>query len=600
MELFDEVDHLECKHGLNKHSYGPDNNSRNNKARDINTDDCQHHSGRDKAERLKQLSILGLTFLQNEDIHSASIKFKEMLSLKPNHAIALYGLGIVAYRQHDYENASELLGAALNSNITKKYIQSALFHYGCSLQAMKRNKDAIASYNMFLKLNPVNVACLNNLGLAYGSIELHNEAIKCYKKIIALAPNDSEAHTNLGNVFNTLKRVADAIACFKKAIAIQPNYISAYINLGLSYIALGKFDKAMTCCKRIMAIDPDCGSAYRMYVSCKLITTDDAELVARMEELSAREDLSQENRVEVLFALGKCKDDLKSYDEAFSIFSNANQLERHKHRFSQQECEDGIAALISVYSEEFLSDKRFSGVASDTTPIFIIGMPRTGTTLVEQILSSHPSVSSVGESVFWKQQICKMPYDDIAAIKPADINSIANRYLTHLRSYSNKSKHIIDKMPGNFLNLGLIHLCFPSARIIHCQRNPLDSCLSMYFHKFVGSNSYTYDFNDMVFFYEQYQKLMTHWKNVIPNKILEVQYEKVVANLGTETEIMLDFLDLEWDDKCLNYFQNDQAIFTASSWQVKQPIYTSSVGRWENYQKHIGQLERLHDPKYFQ
>ncbi|MCP4040650.1 MAG: sulfotransferase, partial [Gammaproteobacteria bacterium] len=327
---------------------------------------------------------------------------------------------------------------------------------------------------------------------------------------------------------------------------------------------------------------------------------------AVIEKLLEQQGLAEEDLMHLHFALGKIYDDRESYAKAFEHYRLANGLMRKTFSFDLGIYANDIERLIGQYSLDFFRDNAQLGNSADL-PLFILGMPRSGTTLVEQIVSSHPRIHGAGELAFFtnlEQTIAgritpSTSYPECMADLDEQVaGDIAGEYLMKLRSYSTEARYVTDKMPGNYIQLGLIKLFFPRARIIHCHRNPLDTCLSIYFQHFAKPNSYSYDLRELGKYYSLYEKLMAHWRTLFSGQMLEVEYEELVMNQEKISRRLIDFLGLEWSGRCLSFHENARPVKTASNVQVRQPMYTRSMGRWKNYAEFLGLLmEELDWPR---
>ena len=296
------------------------------------------------------------------------------------------------------------------------------------------------------------------------------------------------------------------------------------------------------------------------------------------------------------FALGKLHDRLGNYDRAFGHFDEGNKLKQAHYDSAAMEAE--IKAIVGAFSPE-----RYSALPSSTSksekPVFILGMPRSGTSLLEQILASHPRIHGAGELMFIPQLVDSigkrstppLPYPHwISGIDQATITALSDSYLKSIAALSPDADRVTDKLPGNFMHLGLMAKMFPDARFIHCTRNPLDTCLSCYFQDFAIGHAYSYDISNLAHFYQQYSLLMTHWKSLLHTPILEVSYERLVESPATEIRQILDYCGMEWSDSCLEFHKTKRFIGTASHDQARHPLYKSSVGRWHHYESHIPEL----------
>ena len=318
-------------------------------------------------------------------------------------------------------------------------------------------------------------------------------------------------------------------------------------------------------------------------------STNRKERIRALEHALSVSSLTPDDSVILHFALGKLYDDEGEYDSAFRYFKAGNELRKAGHGFSLNEEPAFVERSIAAYQRELFAE--FRGVGNESArPVFVVGMMRSGTTLVEQILASHPQIHGHGEleGIRWiAQSLGGQALDDDT------IRRLAAQYLAGLERDAGESIRSVDKMPHNFRFLGLITLLFPRAKLIHCVRDPRDTCLSCYFHDFGIRNTFTRDLEELGRFYRTYRRLMAHWHAVLPAPILDVPYEELVVNQEFWSRKIVDFVGVSWDARCLEYHKNDRPVVTSSFWQVRQPIYSSSIGRWRHYEKHLGPLLKV-------
>ena len=319
-------------------------------------------------------------------------------------------------------------------------------------------------------------------------------------------------------------------------------------------------------------------------------------LLEKIEEM-VRASLPSPNNEDlenVCYALGKTYDDMGQYEKAFNYYHRANSLLAVKHPFDKKIYRKWVDEIIARFGNPAkIEDGWFS---EDDSPIFIIGMPRSGTTLTEQIISSHPEVAGAGELAYWPAAGQALGFEQ--ELTDIHAQKLANDYLTLLRKCSPSVRRVTDKMPGNYMYLGLIHRVFPRARIIHCQRHPVDTCLSIYFQNFAGGHEYRYKLEDLAFYYRQYRRLIRHWREILPPDVFfDIQYEDLIEHQESVSRRLIDFCGLEWNDVCLEFYKNERSVGTASNWQVRQPIYKTSKERWRNYEQWIAPLLELLDDK---
>ncbi|MGH7015827.1 MAG: sulfotransferase family protein, partial [Caulobacteraceae bacterium] len=345
--------------------------------------------------------------------------------------------------------------------------------------------------------------------------------------------------------------------------------------------------------ERGLELDPNRVEALNVLSTNKKFTTRDLPLIARMRACAERKNLGVSEQIAIRFALGKALDDLGAYGEAMAQFDAGNRLRASLGRLDRDLLERQTNHAIDITPPGFLERRSDLG-GLDETPILIVGMPRSGTTLVEQILSSHPDVAPGGELPFWREKV-RLGAAVFGPDAPAEgARRLANDYLAVLRAISPSAARVTDKTPFNFAHLGLVRQTFPRAAIVHCRRSPVDTCLSNYMTNFATRFDYACDRSDLVFFYRQYLRLMAHWREVLPaERFVEVEYEALIADPEPLTRALVAACGLEWADACLAPHRNPRAVRTASIWQARQPIYASSVARWRRYAPWLGELEEL-------
>ena len=306
---------------------------------------------------------------------------------------------------------------------------------------------------------------------------------------------------------------------------------------------------------------------------------------------SSDHDLSPHQEARLRYAMGKYCDDVKDFDQAFENYRRANELKKSFHKgYDRQSWEIFVDRIIHEYPLEWV--RRPHGRASSSErPLFIVGMLRSGTSLTEQIIAAHPAVFGAGELLFWNDAAKKFAAASPEARNDALLRTLADDCLQNLASFSVDALRVVDKLPGNFMHLGLIHAAFPNARILHMQRNPIDTCLSIHFQDLRTEHTYANDLEDLAHYYRGYLRLMAHWRAMLPAQVfLDVPYEKLVEDQEGWSRKIIDFIGLDWDERCLDFHQNERRVGTASNWQVRQKIYKSSKERWRNYEKHVGPL----------
>jgi tetratricopeptide (TPR) repeat protein len=453
-----------------------------------------------------------------------------------------------------------------------------------------------------LELSPKQADALHLSGLIALQMGNQDKATARIGQAIKEDPSNPAFYNNLGLAFEKRRQLEKAISCYQKAVRLDPGSFEAYTNMGNAFKAQGKFDKGIGCYKKALEAKPDCAEALLNLVDTQKLQRSDRKYFLQQAEQMVGQDLSEDDSIVVNFALGKLYNDQGIFDTAFKHYRIANKLKHRKVKFDVQSHTDYVSRIIETFSKDFFAQRQLWGSDSDL-PIFIFGMPRSGTTLVEQIIASHPYVFGGGELQFFMQTEQELSsiletdlnYPECASwIHPETAKNLGEVYVKKARKLTGFSKYhfrTTDKNPFNFLHLGLMYLVFPKAHFIHCQRHPLDTCLSIYFHKFTTGNYFAYDLGDVGFYYREYQRLMDHWRKVLPVSIYELKYEDLVQHQEAISRKLVEFCGLEWDADCLNFHENKRPVFTGSIWQVRQPIYGTSCGRWQHYDKFLGPLK---------
>ncbi|MDA8169885.1 MAG: tetratricopeptide repeat protein [Nitrospiraceae bacterium] len=516
--------------------------------------------------------------------------YKRAIELRPRYCEAYNNMGFIWHEQSKHAEAEECYKKA--TEIDPGYAE-AHNNLGAIYLEYKKPDEAIASYRRAIELKPGYADAWNNLGFALNTQAKYEEAADAFRHAIDAKPDYAEAWNNLGFSLRELLKLDEALDAHRRAAVLKPEFAAAYNNMGGIYQQQGKFDEAMTAHRKALAADGNFAAAYLCMTACKKFTAGDEELLETIRKLLDREGIRDEEVADIRFALGKIYDDLGRHEEAFASYHEANRIENRKYEFNREKHEGYISRIIETFTPEFFEQRRDLGSDADL-PLMVLGMIRSGTTLVEQIIASHPRVHGAGELVFWEDMEKKHPNEDVPAMTAEVARSIAEQNIDYLRTFSKTAWHITDKMPGNYQRIGLIHTVFPKAKIIHLRRNPVDTCLSIYFHKFAGYHPYGYDLDNLVFYYRQYQRVMEHWRNVLPPDVFhEVTYEELIKDQEEESRKLIAFCGLPWDEKCLRFHRTERPVKTSSNWQVRQPIYKSSMARWKKYEPFLGPLAEL-------
>jgi tetratricopeptide (TPR) repeat protein len=605
---------------------------------------------------------LGTTLLALGNAEQAVARFERALALRPNTAATHINLGnaFVALKRFDdaiaqYQTALQIapqaalacnnLGlafAALNRpadalawyekaiGLEPTYAD-AHKNIARALADANRHDAAIAPYQTALALDPGDADMENGLGTALAVVGRHDEAVVRYRRALAARPDFAEAHNNLGNSLAALNRHEDAIEHFRTALSIAPGLLEIHNNLGSSLEALEQPHEAIACYDRVLAQDANNARAHHLrgyalrslgqlaqaraeferavalaptradfysgLAESRRFAADDPHLEA-MERLAR--DMAAHPRgaqIDLHFALGKVYEDIGRHEESFRHLLAGNALKRRQTVYDEAETLGRFRRIAAVFSPALMRSKRDFADPS-TLPVFIIGMARSGTTLVEQMLASHPKVSGAGEIAefaratehFFDSETARFP-ETMASAAPDRFRQLAARYLAALSGRAPSAERVTDKALGNFQFAGLIHLALPNARIIHVRRDPLDVCLSAFSKHFTNAQPHTFDLGELGRYYRAYEALMAHWRRVLPEGVmLEVQYEELVADFAPQARRIVSHVGLAWDDRCLAFHETQRTVRTASATQVRLPLYQSAVGRARPYRAMLGPL----------
>jgi tetratricopeptide (TPR) repeat protein len=501
---------------------------------------------------------------------------------------------------------------------------------GLAFYRQKRFKEAEYCYQLVLRQFPNHPQALNFLGLLAVEAKRLDEAVRLLTLAVKHAPKDPTIRNNLGNVYLLDDQYDKAAANFRKALTLDPKLIPTLVSLGKAYRKLGKGEEARSTFERALALAPanveaelglaetlveigalgEAEDRFRAFLKrephnprallgfavAHKFTPADPEITA-VEALLSCEEQRARNAVTLHHAAGKMFHDLKRHDEAFAEFKASKDAA--KADYDLKAYADFVARMKETFDRAFFASRMGFGHASEI-PVFVVGMPRSGTTLTEQILASHPLIWGAGERSDFNDILKDMQFDAIRSpnfpqsirdVPAKSIRELGNRYIESIGRGVRGALRIINKLPHNFEYLGLIALAFPNARIIHCRRDPLDNCLSCYMQSFNESHAYNRDLETLGLYYREYHRLMEHWKAVLPIRIFDLPYEDMVADQETVSRSLIEFVGLEWDDACLAFHDTERSVSTPSRWQVRQPIYKSSIKAWRAYERHLGPLK---------
>jgi len=561
----------------------------------------------------------GVTLAEHGVVDQARTLLERAAALRPGDVAIRLNLGEVCRLAGELDQALENYNAVVAQSPS-----DADGHYGIgeTLIALGRPDEAIAPLQRAHDLAPRDAEILNALGLAQARTDDCAGAVETLKKAITLKPRYFDAWANIAYALASadywreaalayqqaakfgklnglqltkwaltlanLREYDEALQKIANALSLEPEHGRAHSVHGVVLQYFGKFDEAEAAFRKAIECDPSLSEAYEHLARMRRLSVDEA---AAMEQTLKDGTAQTGHRIAAGFALSRVYDQAGDYDRAFSALATANRLKSAEVPFDAKAQEKLVDQLIDIFTTDFFARHAGEGLP-DTTPMFVLGLPRSGTTLTETVLAADPGVHAGGERGDFQDLIQKLPnYPDMVRdVGPDWAGERAGEVLAALKVAGGSAKHVTNKMPGNYLCLGLIHWFFPNAKIIHTKRDPLDLGLSCYEQNFRRGLSFTYDLEAFAFTYKQYRRLMAHWHAVLPGVVLDVQYEDLVTNPATVARDIVAFCGFEWSDAFVETHRVERAVDTASFWQVRQPINTKSVAKWRRYEKQLSPL----------
>ena len=558
--------------------------------------DCYRRVVEEVPEYVPAWSSLGSTYLDREEYGEAESCLRRALELEPSHVPARLNFAVTVHRAGRLDEAEAMLKALIG-----EHPELAEAHANLALVFRERGNlpEAESAAQRALALRPDCAGdhfVLAEIATARGKPGM---AIECYRRCVALEPRLVKAWLRLGATLIARSEVPSGVDAAHRVLALDPENAAALNLLAHASSIAGDRKEAEEYCLRSLELSPDLPLAWSMLAHLRRFSEADRDTIAQVESIPQRRALGDEDRCHLHFALGRMHHDCKHYERAFDHFERANRIHRGRREFDLDGWIRRIDAIIETFDEDLFARTRGYGDPSPQ-PVFVFGMPRSGTSLVEQILSAHPAVHGAGELNAMPECARRLgaaagtgpqDYPRVAARADAGIvRQVAARYLEMLRRDCTGAQRITDKLPGNYSYLGLIALLFPRARLVHCRRNPLDVCLSNFMQHYGDGHVYSYDLRELGLVYRQYERVMRHWREVLPLDIHEVVYEEVVGDQERQSREIVAFCGLDWDPACLDFFAGERAVATASQWQVRRPIYRSALDRWRHYEAHLGDL----------
>ena len=528
------------------------------------------------------------------------------------------------YSKGDFKRAIDILSPLIN-----QYPKDALLYniFGACLNEINENEPSIENFNKAIILNQNYSEAHYNLGVVYQKIHKNDLALECYQKAITIQHAYPAAHNNSGIIYLEKNQIKDAIKSFEWATAYSPNYSQAFNNLGSAFQKVNQFEKAKKQFEKAVNIDSNYAQAYEnLGIVCEIINLPDEAIynfkkaifinpnltnsyrnlsklisfeandpyIASMLSLHSKKELNYLDKINLNFALAKVYEDLGNHDEFFRYLNEGNQLRRQALNYSFEQSKNFHSAIIKLFKSNIPKISNSVTDSSTIKPIFILGMPRSGTSLVEQIISSHNSVYGAGELLNLRKAINPIIENhlekDNSKLLKNEILSIREGYLDSLSNIGAKENIITDKMPVNFRLIGFILSAIPEAKIVHVQRDARATCWSNYKHYFSSGNGFSFSQEDLAKFYSLYIEIMNFWHELFPNKIYDLNYEKLTNNQKKETKKLLEYCELDWDENCLDFHNNTRGVFTASSSQVRKKMYQGSSETWKQFEHYLKPL----------
>ena len=582
------------------------------------------------SQNSEAMAMLGTILAEQGELDKAETCLRKALELDPDYADALYYLARVlqargqmaaalasvkraveldpefAEAQQLLLSLQQLFGSSAGNQTSSQQptqIPSAAsqtaFNQANSLLQQGKLAEAASYFKTVTEQQPQLAVAWFMLARTHGQQGQYGEAERCCLEAIRLNASLAEAHILQASILLAQGRLKEAYSHSDKALRLIPADINAIALAANIAKHMNKPERSYELLEPLLnkGIE-NINIALAFAMISKDLNRQQQAIDLMQKMLNSGTSLSITGRLNLHFNLGMLYDNIKQYDPAFSHYRQGNDLKSVS--FNRQQHDQLIESLIATHSLEFMAAMPRSSLPSQR-PIFIVGMVRSGTSLIEQILSSHPDVYGAGElgDIYQISNALpgilatSTPYPEcLSQLSQQQLNGLAQQYLDHLRQLSPDAQYVVDKLPGNFMHLGLIELLFPDAHIIHCRRDPIDTCLSAYFQDFSTPHSYAYDLSNLSAFYRGYLKLMEHWRKILRIPLLEISYEDLVSDQEKSTRTILEFCGLEWDDRCLQFHKNKRLVKTAIYDQVNRPIYQQSVARWKNYKSHLEPLKR--------
>ncbi len=524
---------------------------------------------------------------------------RQIEALQPGHADVLNMRGGICLNRQDGTGATDYFQKAVEAAPGRYEFRLNLGRVYLDALDIDRSSEAYAQYEHALELKPDEPLALLGACRALIALRRNREAEEMLDRVKIQKLADPGSCMGLAMAYRDLGRVDAALEVFGRLLSRYPEYAPGHFEKAQTLLQIGDREAAQLALKQVLSIDPEFSPALAELADISAINSPDDTLIADIEQAMAAENLAWDEAADLHVAMARCMQKIGDYDAAFEHFKSTNDL-RAAHRAYDLDADLAhLDALTQHFSAEICGHT--SGIEDDT-PVFVVGMPRCGSTLTEQIMVSHPDADGRGESGLFHQVLAEhshsdapMRLEDMAGFSSAQWADIGGEYLRRLRESGLPAKRIVDKSLGNIRLIGAIHCALPHARIVHVRRHPLDNCLSIFTSYILGSaHDYGLKLGSLGYYYRTYRRLMLHWRDVLPAGVMhELDYERLVADQEGETRKLLDFIGLPWDARCLRFYETEQRVQTASIMQVRRAVNTQSVERWRRYEKHIQPLIKI-------
>jgi tetratricopeptide (TPR) repeat protein len=542
---------------------------------------------------VEALIVLSKLLAVSNRLPEAIVCAEEVVLLQPEDGEVWSHLGLLLVQVGRIADAAIVFGRGVEASPTNKSLRQ---NYAAALRDTGRDRASIEQYEALVHLDPRNASGWLNLARLLLGVGRFPEALVAADHALQLDKLNASAQWIRALALTENNRGNEAEPHLRRAIKLNPQDGLAKAALGYWLQEEGRFSESLTLIEDAIRLVPNHGFAYYNYFRAKKATEMPPEFIEEVRERALDPSLHVRDRGDMNYALGKAYEDLRDYESSIHHFTEGNrcayEIWLQDQPWQRTDYENRFSRTIDTFTEPRLRDLATDGLDSDF-PLLIVGMMRSGTSLLEQILSSHPEVVGGGELAFWHENE-DHAYGDTGKPDATRIRELGHRYLAELQRIGPDARRVTDKLPHNYAMLGLIHSAFPKAKIIHVKRNPADNCLSIFTTSYQRPPVFAHDRDNIVFAYRQYERIMAHWLEVLPaSQLMEIQYEDLVANRDELTRQLIDFAGLPWDDACLHHQDNARTVRTPSLWQVRQPIYNTSISRWKRYEPWIPEFANM-------